>query len=157
MVFEFEDRDYEPVSGFRLLWRWTSPTHAEFPPSVLGQIQPIAGPKAALVNDALATIHRDPDELGPEAVRELRRLDTKTMDEGAVSEWLLGLPIRDDDKVIVSWDATTAVTAPFKLVAEYWSDFFYPASDDAVVLPLGAEWILVWHHEEHFEFRQLSS
>ena len=151
MVFELEDCDYEPVSSFSLLWRWTSPTQAEFPPSVLERIRPIADPKAALITEYVSA-RSDPNELNPEAFRDVRRLDTGRIDEGAVSEWLLGLPVPEKEKVIVSWDAHTAVTAPFNLVAEYWSDFFYPASDDAAVIPLGVEWMLVWHHWERLEF-----
>jgi hypothetical protein len=57
----------------------------------------------------------------------------------------------------VSWDATTAVTAPFVLVARHWSDFFYPSSDDAAVIPPHLKWMLAWHHEELFEFGNASS
>ena len=31
-MFGFEDSDYEPLSRFRLLWRWTSASHAELAP-----------------------------------------------------------------------------------------------------------------------------
>jgi len=58
--------------------------------------------------------------------------------------------------VIVSWDTDTAVTAPFAVVARHWSDFFYPSSDDAAVIPPYVEWMLTWHHEELFEFGSAS-
>lgn len=151
MVFGLEDGDYEPLSGFSLIRRWTSPGHAELPPSVLERIRPIASPKAALINEHVIA-RADHVGMNPEAVRDVRRLYTETMDEGAVSGWLLGLPVRADERVIVSWDADTAVTAPFRLVAEYWSDYFYPSSDDAAVIPLGVEWMLAWYHFDLFEF-----
>jgi hypothetical protein len=77
MVFELEDCDYEPVSSFPLLWRWTRPTHGQFPPSVVERIRPIAGPKAALVNEYVIT-RVDHGGMNPEAVRDVRRLDTES-------------------------------------------------------------------------------
>jgi hypothetical protein len=73
-------------------------------------------------------------------------------------ERLAPLPsISADEIVIASWDVDTAVTAPVAPVAWHWSDFFYPSSDAAAVMPPHVEWILVWHHEEFFEFGCASS
>ncbi len=66
------------------------------------------------------------------------------------------VPIPVNEPVIVSWDTDTAVTAPFAVVARHWSDFFYPSSDDAAVIPPYVEWMLTWHHEELFEFGSAS-
>lgn len=151
MVFELEDSDYEPISRFRLLWRWTSPSHAEFAPDVLDSIRPIGVVRAAVINEfAVDRVRaRYPGGgLNAEFARDLRRLRTRDVDERVVRDWLVSLPITPDEAVIVSWDATTAVTAPFVLVARHWSDFFYPSSDDAEVIPPHLKWMLAWHHEE---------
>ena len=155
MLFAFEETDFEPISRFGLLWRWTSPGHAELPTQVLNGIRPIAGAKAAMINHyAVEWAHAVWPHLGisSEFSFEVRRLDTKQMDDGVVRAWLVSLPVPADETVIVSWDARTAVTASFAVVAKYWSDFFYPSSDDAVVLPLNVEWMIVWDHHESFEF-----
>ena len=156
MLFEFEDADFEPMSRFGLKWRWTSPSHAELPTAVVARIRPIAGEKAALisdfVHDRVFAHHPHHGLLNPEFAGALRGLRTLNADEGVVREWLLSLPIPVDQTVIVSWDRATAVTAPFPLIAEHWSDFFYPSSDDAAVIPARVEWMLAWHHEEAFEF-----
>ena len=151
MLFEFDDDDFVPIRRCSLAWRWTSPTHAELPADDLKQIQAIAGAKAATLNDFV--VDRWP-RLGvnPAYPLDLRRLHTEDEDEVAVRAWLLALPIDTNSTVIVSWDWSTAVVAPFALVAEYWSDFFYPASDDAAVIPRDVAWMLVWNHEEVFEF-----
>ena len=81
-----------------------------------------------------------------------RRIDTGELDDAPVRAWLVSLPVSVDQTVIVSWDNNLAVTAPFAIVAKYWSDFFYPSGDDAVVTPPTLEWLLVWDHEESFEF-----
>ena len=54
--------------------------------------------------------------------------------------------------MIVSWEPRLAVSAPFSLIAEHWSDFFYPSSDDALVTPHTVDWLLTWDHDERFEF-----
>jgi hypothetical protein len=153
-LFELHDTDYEPIASFSLLWRWTSPRHNELPTDILDRIRPIAHAKAAPVNRyALSRVHREWPDLGVrhESVRDMQWIDVSHEDEGVVTDWLLSLPIRVDETVIVSWDERTAVAAPFTLVAEYWSDFFYPG-DDAVIVPPSIAWMLVWDHEEHFSF-----
>lgn len=154
-LFELHDTDYEPLASFRLLWRWTSPQYNELPSDALHRIRPIAQAKAARINRyTRSRVHREWPDLGvrPESVRDLRWIDVNDEDEGVVRDWLLSLPIRPDETVIVSWDARTAVAAPFALVAEHWSDFFYRASDDAAIVPASVAWMLVWDHEEHFSF-----
>jgi len=138
-MFDFEDSDYEALSGFGLLWRWTSPNHAEFPANILNGIRPIADSKAALINEYVVARADQHGRLELEFFTDVRRINAGRKAESAVRDWLTRLPVADDATVIVSWDARTAVTAPFRLVADCWSDFFYPASDDAAVIPLRGE------------------
>jgi hypothetical protein len=155
MLFKLEDADYEPLTSFSLLWRWTSPRYTELPTDVLECIRPIAQRKAALINDyAIKRVHSERPALGlkAESVRDVQVIDADDEDQSVVREWLLSLPIPVDETVIVSWDEDTAVTAPFAVVAEYWSDFFYGSSDDAAIVPPGVAWMLVWDHEGTFHF-----
>ena len=60
MLFKLEDADYEPLTSFSLLWRWTSPRYTELPTDVLECIRPIAQRKAALINDyAIKRVHSE--------------------------------------------------------------------------------------------------
>ena len=155
MLFEFEDLDYAPLSRFPLLWRWTSPSHAEFAPDVLDTIRPIGRTKAAVINQfVIDRVHARAYGLGlnAEFACDLQSLPARGEDEDVVRDWLLSLPISADEFVIVSWDTHTAVMAPFALVARNWSGFFYPSSDDVAVIPRSVEWMLAWHHEEFLEF-----
>ena len=151
MVFELQESDYEPLSRFRLLWRWESHRHAEVPANALESIRPIANAKAALIDEYVTRVVQR-GRLEPESFRDVRRIETGGEEERAVTDWLSALPVTGDESVIVSWDAQTAVTVPFGVVAKYWSDFFYPASDDAAVIPRRTEWMLVWSHFERFAF-----
>jgi hypothetical protein len=154
-LFAFDDADFRPIAGFSLLWRWTSASHAEFPQDVLDRIRPIAPAKAAAINDfVIERVEATWPALGldPELATDVQRLETTHADETAVSDWLTALPLRADEDVVVSWDKDTAVVAPFAIVAAYWSDFFYPSSDDAIVIPPNLEWMLAWDHHEAFQF-----
>jgi hypothetical protein len=155
MLFKLDDAEYEPLTSFSLLWRWTSPRYTELPTDVLECIRPIAQRKAALINDsAIQRVHSERPALGlkAESVRDVRMIDAADEDQSVVREWLLSLPIPVDETVIVSWDEDTAVTAPFAVVADYWSDFFYGSSDDAAIVPPDVAWLLVWDHEGTFHF-----
>jgi hypothetical protein len=155
MLFELEDADYEQLTSFSLLWRWTSPGYAELPTDVLECIRPIAQRKASLINDYVGKrIHREWPALGPkaESVRDVQVIEADGEDKGVVRQWLLSLPIPLDETVIVSWNEDTAVIAPFAVVAEYWSDFFYLSSDDAAIVPPSLEWMLIWDHHGTFHF-----
>jgi hypothetical protein len=124
------------------------------PTDVLECIRPIAQRKAALINDyAIKRVHSERPALGlkAESVRDVQVIDADDEDQSVVREWLHSLPIPADETVIVSWDEDTAVTAPFAVVAEYWSDFFYGSSDDAAIVPPGVSWMLVWDHEGTFD------
>jgi hypothetical protein len=154
-LIKLEAVDYEPLAGFSLLWRWTSPRYAELPADVLAGIRPIARRTAALINDfAVKRVHSDWPALGlrAESVRDVHLIDTGDEEQSVVREWLLSLPIRTDETVIVSWDEETAVSAPFAAVAEFWSDFFFVSSDDAAIVPPGVAWMLVWDHTGRFHF-----
>ena len=154
-MFELDDSDYEPLAKFGLLWRWTSPRYNELPIDALQRIRPLAHERAALVSDyAVRRVHRRYPDLGvnPDSVHDIQVIDANREPESAVKDWLLALPVSVDETVIVSWNASLAVTAPFALIAEYWSDFFYGASEDAAIVPPSVAWMLVWDHEEHFSF-----
>jgi hypothetical protein len=155
MLFELEDADYEPLTSFSLLWRWTSPRYTELPTDVFERIRPIAQPKAALIDHYVTKrVNSEWPALGlkAESVRDVQVIDANDEHESVVREWLLSLPIPLDETVIVSWNEDTAVTAPFAVVAEYWSDFFYLSSDDAVIIPPSVAWMLTWDHGGTFHF-----
>lgn len=155
MLFELEDADYEPLTSFSLLWRWTSPRYTELPTDILECIRPISQRKAALITDYVRKrVHSEWPALGlrADSVRDVQLIGADGQDQNVVREWLFSLPIRVDETVIVSWNEDTAVTAPFAVVAGYWSDFFYLSSDDAAIVPPSVAWVLVWDHHGTFHF-----
>jgi hypothetical protein len=67
-------------------------------------------------------------------------------------DWLRSQSPQLTEKIIVSWDRETALRTDWDLFTSQWDDFCYPATDDLLVLPASAEWILRYHHEEIFYF-----
>ena len=122
VLFEFEERDYEPIDRFRLLWRWTSPGHAELPRHVLDQIHPLTATNAALVNEYIvARTRRGYPGLADRAEfrDNHRQHDVPDGNDSSTSTWLEALPMPAGESVIVCWDSQTAVAVPFGLVTRY--------------------------------------
>jgi hypothetical protein len=84
----------------------------------------------------------------------LRSLQTEGKETTEVRQWLSALPIMPAASVIVSWDATTALVAPWRLFVQRWADFCYPSSDDLTVFPLEGGWVLAYYHDERFEWAE---
>ena len=49
-----------------------------------------------------------------------------------VGAWLKS-QVTGEELVTVSWGSETAVVVPWLLFTEYWGDFCYPGSDDAII------------------------
>ena len=73
-----------------------------------------------------------------------------------VRERLRGLPPAPDERVLVLWDARTALVTEWAVFVESWDDFCYPSSDDVSVLPLVDDWVLCYRHYEVMQFRTRS-
>ena len=128
------------IANFPLAWRWTSVAHALFPPEILRGLRPVE-PEIAKV-----LLSKVPKTLGPGATT-YRAIDTR-----ATQQWLRSLSITASEVTLV-WDETTALTLPWTTFVNYWSDFCYPSSDDAAIILGTAQGLLLWHHDEIFEFK----
>lgn len=126
--------------SFSLVWRWTSKAHTVLPQEVLRSLRPLA-PETA--KEMLSKV---PKHLGVGA------LSFQAIDTEATSEWLLSLPITVSEVTLV-WNNTTALALPWSTFVRYWSDFCYPSSDDAAIIPATHDSLLLWHYEETFEFK----
>ncbi|MEV6298220.1 hypothetical protein AB0M02_02315 [Actinoplanes sp. NPDC051861] len=69
-----------------------------------------------------------------------------------VRSWLRALPVDAESVVRVDWARDgIGVEVPFFVFVRYFDDFWYPSSDDVVVMfPDGA--ILFLDHEERFSY-----
>jgi hypothetical protein len=69
-----------------------------------------------------------------------------------VRSWLRSLPVDAESLVRVDWARDgVGVEVPFSVFVQHFDDFWYPSSDDVVVMfPDGA--VLFLDHEERFSY-----
>jgi hypothetical protein len=61
----------------------------------------------------------------------------------------------NNDKVILTWfSARHSFLTDLKTFVDNWDDFFYPSSDDLVVITENWDWIIYIAHFESFQFGQ---
>src|SRR5690348_2184437 len=111
-MIEFGPHDFVPLADFPLRWRWTEPRGNTLPPQALARIRPLGPARAA--------------ELAPHAAylcderRDLPQEISADGEAAAVSAWLRGRRIDPATRIVVSWDAATAVVTDWELFCHYW-------------------------------------
>jgi len=128
------------IENFPLAWRWTSETHTVLPPEILQGLHPVA-PEIAK-----ALYSKVPKTLGSGAIIH------EANDTDATQRWLRNLPVTTSEVTLV-WNDETALKLTWSTFVRYWSDFCYPSSDDAAIFLGTHHDLLLWHHNEIFEFK----
>jgi len=147
-----DSSDRLPATASSLAWRWTRPSHSVLSPEELLQIGCLSVAAAEQMNrEALGAVRRDGLLSPPTSDLRVLRVP-ESGDRELVSGWLDGLPTGRAREVIASWSAETALLMPWSLFVRRWDDFCYPASDDVAVFPRDRAWVLVYHHDEAFEW-----
>ena len=138
------------LRNFPLAWRWTDERYAVLPAHVLAQIipQPAAQSKQLFDNSLQFTSSDGLDE----KQFSIDQLITEGKDLAAVSGWLRTHHNALNTLVYLSWQPDTAVITTWGISTEYWSEFCYPASDDLLVWHSENDWVVLYHHEEFFQF-----
>lgn len=142
---------FSTIETFPLYWRWSQPSHALFPLSVLATIRP-------LTSDAATSLYPEALRRYPGCARVVSLINISAGDdapEAAVRVSLQQLPVGTPHDIIVHWGRTTAVLTTWETFVTYWDDFCYPGSDDVAVWDPDADWALCYCHEEHFGFWRL--
>jgi len=160
---EFVTDDFRALNAFELSWRWTNPKWNVLPEAVLAQIHPLTEAKASelwpfaqtLGNDLYHILLRQRRKGSSThfIVESTQEIDATQEHEVVQAQLALLLP-QEEQKVVVMWDRTVAVTLSWSVFSEYWDDFCYPASDDVFIWPQSQDWFLLYYHEERFLFGQ---
>ncbi len=137
------------IADFPLIWRWTSPTHALFSPSELASLHPCSSAEAARIDEAFRpfTLRTGLDAQRFSSVL-VQSADIPIADGCA---WLRAQYATLSEQVTVSWDHAAALRTDWEFFTAHWDDFCYP-SDEVVIAPDSARWILFYHHDERFYF-----
>jgi len=138
------------IRDFPLAWRWTDKRYAVLPETVLAQMKPLE-PKQAneIFTFSLGYTGEeglDKNQFNISAIRT----DRISKEEG--SRWLNQQQSDPSILVTLSWQPDTAIETNWGIFSTYWTEFCYPASDDLLVWSDSNEWVLLYHHEEEFQF-----
>ena len=139
------------IEEFPLFWRWNSSTHTQLPEAVLRQIRPLPVPRAAELDHDFRRFLSG-QNLGGPSLGSVFRIEAT--DPAKTSKRLASAVGSFSGDVVVSWSAELAVVVPWALFLSYWDDFCYPSSDDVTVVPIEEQWVLLYHHDEAFEFAE---
>jgi len=144
-----------PMERFLLKWRLTEANYNVLPPVHLAQVRPLEPEAARLLWDMTITlgIH----EGTPYGAEFFERVESLVIPESIendklVKKWLYhrGLPF--DRPVFLSWQPNIAAMTTWKMLIKYWSDFYYPISDDLSVFDKSLTWALLFFHEDELYF-----
>jgi hypothetical protein len=57
-----------------------------------------------------------------------------------------------EDEIILIWATGQAILTNLRTFIDNWDDFYYPSSDDLLVINLKRDWIINLAHDECFQF-----
>lgn len=128
-----------------LAWRW-----GQLPVDVLAQMEALSADDA-LIWHIQSLLFLDPDCLSPKFF-EVVRFQNEGLACAEVGAWLRAQQPDLERRIQISWSEDLAVCTTWGIFTAYWDDFCYPSSDDVVIFPEAAEWVLLYHHTHEFQF-----
>ena len=143
-----------PMTEFALRWRFTDPKYRLLPATHLAQVQPLDAVSSRRLQDTASRWSYETDPAnGTFATAARTSIDAYTPDEVCrVRTWLYERGIPLSRRVFLSWNGELAALTTWKMVIRYWDAFWYPSSDDLLVLDASQSWALLLWHEEHAFF-----
>jgi hypothetical protein len=148
-VLAIEPADVVPMNQFALAWRFTDERWSRRGGAALRDVRPLTAVKAAAVHAPLAAACQVARESN---VQQVPAACQDRAEARQVGTALASLPPSDDERIVVSWDALTALETSWRTFREHWEVFCYPGSDDLTISPLDQRWVLCYHHWEEFSF-----
>ena len=151
-MIKVEELQFKSFDDFELAWRWTNPEHAQFSNETISEIKILSPTSAELIHAKSMRVMGNYC-LDAKQFAYVQRINTSGSLEN-IQCWLNDLPPRSEELVFTSWSEKICTLTSFEIVKTNWDNFFYPSSDDAIVLPLSEQWVLYYFHEEEFQFGQ---
>ncbi len=132
------------LANFELAWRWK-----ELSPETQRQIRPL-NPTESLLADVRSRELFNGDGPRSFTMRLIAMRAVARESPLAIGVWLR-TQLPDDELVTTSWGSERAVAVPWPVFTEFWADFCYPGSDDAIIWPAAEAWAVCYRHIEQFE------
>ena len=147
-----------PIDQFPLKWRFTDPKYRVLPTIHLAQVKPLASADARRLWDLISKsdLHKDI----PFTEGYFRDVDSTTIgdshgnnvEDNRVRKWLYERRIPFRQRVLLSYQPEWAIETTWKMLIKYWTDFYYPISDDLTVIDGTFNWALLFFHEHEVFF-----
>jgi hypothetical protein len=147
-----------PMDQFPLKWRFTDPKYRVLPPIHLVQVKPLTPIDARRLWDTIlqADLHNDV----PFTNGYFRTVDSTVVgdshenqaEDRRVRKWLFQRGIHFRQRVLLSYQPEWAIETTWKMLIKYWTDFYYPISDDLTVFDGSFKWALLFYHEHEIFF-----
>ena len=149
---------YRPMSEFPLKWRFTDPKYRVLPQDHLAQVRPldIVSSKKLWRYILESDLHAD-DPFKQDFFKNVESIPIadshgNNEEDSRVRKWLYRCALPFDKRVLLCWQPDLAVETTWKMVMKYWSDFYYPISDDLTVCDKSLQSVLLFHHAEKVFF-----
>lgn len=149
-MLQIKENDFQAIDSFPIKWRWTDSRWNKLPVESLNKIQPFTENKAREICQYSLRFCEE-GKISKSLFEHIEQMRT-SIEESEVQHWLFSRSSNSTQTVIVSWNERVATLVEWKVFCKYWNDFCYPASDDVTIFPLSEEWILLYSHEECFDF-----
>ena len=144
-----------PFDRFRYKRRFTEEQHNVLPPQHLEQIKSLDKEAARLLMDVtVGSGNFNKWPFGDPNFRYVEKLQIPSYleREQPVKKWLYQCGLPFDQQVFASWDNESAAITTWKMIVKYWSDFYYPSSDDLIIVDKTLNWALLFYHEDIIVF-----
>ncbi|WP_419789071.1 hypothetical protein HDF18_24355 [Mucilaginibacter sp. X5P1] len=132
-----------PISEHSLNSRFTN-----IPEEHLSQIKSLDKSASKFLSDYIIgrELHRDiPFKDGFFKITD--SINVQNVKKEEVGKWLFDLDFPINDEIFLSWSPTEAMIVPWKLLIQYFDDFYHLVSDDLTVFDQTLNWSLLFFHE----------
>ena len=138
---KLKETDFIPVEEFELFWRWADEGHNILPDNILQLIHPLSLTKSAE--------YHQKSLLFLPSMKSGKYFDCEIGDE-QTKEWLLSLGLIDSTEIVISWAEKICVVTTIGVFIQYWDDFCYPSSDQALIWSEDNDWVLFYDDNNSF-------
>lgn len=149
-MLEIKENDFQSIDLFSLKWRWTDSRWNKLPDESLNKIQPLTTNKALEIYQYSLQFYEQ-SGLSESLFEHIEQINTSGEDL-EIQRWLFSRSSDANQIVIVSWNDRFAALVEWEVFCKYWDDFCFPAADDVAIFPFFEEWVLIYSHEEYFDF-----
>ncbi len=152
------DLVHRPMADFPLKWRFTDPRYSVLPAAHLDQVRPLDSSSAMRISRFVSDsgLHVEiPFRSGFFQHVESTKIAESHgngEEDDRIRKWLYRCAIPFDRKIFLIWQPEWVVETTWKMLLKYWTDFYYPISDDLTVCDESLQWSLLFFHEHEAFF-----